>query len=155
MSIPVLAAAKVVCQIKEWKATNLEVQKLIYMTHMILLGSSKGKTKLVEEPFEAWDYGPVLPSLYHTLKVFRAGAIPKDDIFSSFDGVEIPASGTEVTMLKDAVEALRDRTSAELVADTHEEDGAWQKNYSPGVRGRVISDKDIIGEYRERAERAG
>lgn len=54
--------------------TNFQLQKLIYFCHgwaLALMGRP-----LVTEQFEAWTYGPVLPSVYHTFKVFSSNPIP-------------------------------------------------------------------------------
>src|SRR5690348_8551505 len=54
--------------------TNLSVQKLAYFCHGWHL-ALKG-TPLASEKFAAWKFGPVLPSVYHKLKVFSSNPIP-------------------------------------------------------------------------------
>ena len=48
--------------------THLKLQKLVYLLNGYVLAVT-GKSMIGEE-FEAWPYGPVLSSLYHTLKVY-------------------------------------------------------------------------------------
>jgi uncharacterized phage-associated protein len=51
----------------------LKLQKLIYLAHgwsLVLL-----KRPLIKESFEAWNYGPVVPSLYKTFQKFGASPI--------------------------------------------------------------------------------
>ena len=79
MSISVSAAAKRLCERSGWSLTNLKLQKLLYISHMFHLG--KTGEPLVNGHFEAWDYGPVSPFLYHKVKVF--GSSPVENIFHS------------------------------------------------------------------------
>ena len=46
--------------------TNLKLQKLVYFAQALSL--VKNKKALFEDEFEAWDLGPVIPSLYQKHK---------------------------------------------------------------------------------------
>ena len=46
--------------------TNLQLQKIIFFAHGSYL--ARLKSPLVVNRFEAWDHGPVIPELYHSLK---------------------------------------------------------------------------------------
>lgn len=48
--------------------THLQIQKLVYFLHGYYL--AKSGNSLIEEPFQAWRYGPVLTSLYENLKKY-------------------------------------------------------------------------------------
>ncbi len=145
MAITPIQAASAVCEIKDWKATNLEVHKLIYIAHMYMFGKSDGKKKLISEPFEAWPYGPVLRSLYTDLCSNGANPIPS----RAFVDIEIPREKEEYTTLKAVVTALVDHNSAQLVANTHREGGAWDKTYQSGKK-IEIEDQAILEEYKIR-----
>jgi len=54
--------------------TNLALQKLLYFAHSIFLIESKHP--LVSGYFEAWQYGPVHPTVYSAFKT--AGSSPID-----------------------------------------------------------------------------
>lgn len=138
-------AASFVCEKSGWKVSNLALQKILYIAHMVHLGRTGDP--LVASPFEAWDYGPVAPRLYHRVKAFGSKPIP--DIF---DGEE-PRDGPERETLEEACSYLLDKKPAELIAITHWEGGAWAKHYIPGVKGIVIPDEDIREEYRARTEK--
>ena len=146
MTVPALAAAKRLAERSGWSLSNLELQKLLYLAHMFHLGQFK--TPLTQGQFEAWDYGPVHPELYHRVKIF--GSSPVSNVFHL---VEDLPDGTEAKLLDDAVDQLSHNRPGKLVAITHWEKGAWAKHYTPGARGVVISNEDILEEYRER-ERA-
>lgn len=146
MAIHPFVAAKKVCSLKNWSATNLELQKILYLAHLTLLGRSNGARALVTENFQAWDYGPVLPLLYHRAKAF--GNSPVQNVFTIFPN----AIGEEATVIEETVASLTGRTAGDLVAITHWADGAWAKNYTPGAMGVVIPNGDILEEYRRRVQ---
>lgn len=143
MSVHVLQAAKFAAVRSDWTLSNLELQKIIYIAHMFHLGIYE--TPLVDGDFEAWDLGPVHPILYHHIKRFGAGPVTR--IRSRNGDIE---DGSERTLLEQAVDSLRKKTGSQLVAITHWNDGAWARNYRPGVRNRKIPQEDIIDEYRRR-----
>ena len=76
MAINVLQAAKYLCQESNWTLTNLEVQKLIYLSHMIYMGFY-GEGPLIGGTFQAWKRGPVHPELYEKLRIYKSEPIVK------------------------------------------------------------------------------
>ncbi len=65
--------------------SNLKLQKLVYYAQGIHLADQG--TPLFEDKIIAWQYGPVIPDLYHKYKNYGAGGIPAGDDFdpSIFD----------------------------------------------------------------------
>src|SRR5687767_12203236 len=55
------------------KLTPLQLIKLVYIAHGWYLGLT-GKPLINESP-QAWQYGPVIPSLYHALKIHGNDAV--------------------------------------------------------------------------------
>lgn len=139
-----LSAARTMCAERGWDISNLELQKLLYIAQMISIGRSKGLRPLIGAPFQAWEYGPVLPNVYHRAKVFGDKAVR--DVFTIADF----ANGEDLQLIKDVSEELLDYSPSELVSLTHWDGGAWAKNYVEGVKGIVIPRRDILQEYRDR-----
>jgi uncharacterized phage-associated protein len=83
MAISVLSAGRTLCELRGWSVSNLELQKILYLAHMYYLGRHGGP--LIREEFEAWDYGPVVPELYHHVKGFGGG--PVRNVFHWIDPV--------------------------------------------------------------------
>lgn len=59
MTITPFEAAKKICELSNWTLCNLKLQKLLYLCQLVHLG--RHSIPLMDEIFEAWDYGPVLP----------------------------------------------------------------------------------------------
>lgn len=147
MTVRVNDAANHLCRSSNWKLSNLQLQKIIYMADMNFVGQSSGR--LVDEDFEAWDYGPVLPSLYHKCKAF--GSKPVPPVF--WDANDI--SGTpEATMIELAWSSLCSLSRGQLVEATHSGLGAWVRRYVPGSKQIKILSQDMIDEYARRTEQA-
>lgn len=140
-------AAKTICDLKQWQLSNLPLQKLLYLSHMVCLGEHE--IPLVSRPFEAWDLGPVEPVLYQQLKAYGSRTIP--DIFP----VRPYAEGDpEYAAITEVLNDIGDATPGKLVAITHWPGGAWAKRYRPGIMGIRITDEDVIDEYRKVLERS-
>jgi uncharacterized phage-associated protein len=148
MTISVFDAAKYLCKKSGWSLTNLELQKIIYIAHMFHLGEQS--MPLIKEHFEAWDYGPVQPDLYHHIKVY--GASPIKSLFHL--GRDIPKDGSEARILDKVFSQLFNKSPSWLVAVTHWEDGAWAKHYGSGAFSEIIPDTDIQQEYLDREQNA-
>lgn len=142
-----MRAAKTIWDACNGEVTNLAMQKLLYLAHMLELGAGRGP--LASKPFEAWDYGPVEPNLYHRLKAY--GSSPVADVFNADPYAE---NDPEWGSIQDVVQQLGGAGPGRLVAITHWEDGAWSNHYSPGMRGIIIPDCDILDEYNRRVRRS-
>ena len=149
MAAPVsaFAAAHRMCERSDWSLTNLKLQKMLYLAQMMHLGE-RG-TRLLNGSFEAWDYGPVLPSIYSEVKAFGKGPIRY-----LLSGRGVIRDDERAEMLDEAYDQLSQKTAGQLVNITHWSGGAWAKHYRAGVRGLVIPDHDIIREHRDRAARS-
>lgn len=141
--ISVLKAGKILCEMSDWKMTNLELQKVLYFAHMLYLGEHEGKP-LVDQDFEAWEYGPVIPSLYHHLKRYGKGPIGKFAFF--WENAKIEDSDA-YKCLQIMYEVTKDIPPHRMISISHWEEGAWYKSLIPGKRNVTISDKKIMDEY--------
>ncbi len=117
MTVSIFTIAKRLCEQSDWKLSNLELQKIAYICHMFYMGEHEKHEPLSGGIFQAWDYGPVDPDMYHLLKAFGSGHVQPESLEFPAD---IPKSHPGTKYLDEAVEFLpRNR----LVAITHWERG--------------------------------
>lgn len=148
MAVNATLAAQRLCAAADWKLTQLSVHKGLYLAHMTFLGKTDGQP-LISERFQAWDYGPVIPSLYHELKMF--GRKPVRDIFWT-TGLK---DDTPEAQVLDAIGSqIKSISPSALVHFTHDPKGAWAKHYRAGARGITIPNEDILEEYKWRPKKS-
>ena len=145
MPVPVFSAAHSICELRDWTISNLELQKILYIAHMIHLGKTGGEP-LIREKFQAWEYGPVVPELYKRVRGF--GSDPVRNVFH-WDR-EVSEDTQEYESLAEASDQTQGMRPGQLVAITHWPRGAWYRTYKPGKRGIVIPNELILDEYRAR-----
>lgn len=139
------SVCRYICEKSGWRVTNLQLQKILYLTQMQYMGVKDG-IRLVDADFEAWDYGPVDPLLYRKVKKF--GADPISDVF--YEARSFREDDERRLFLDNVCVELLPRSASELVNLTHWSKGAWAKNYVQGRKGQRISDIDIFEEYKAR-----
>lgn len=103
--------------------TNLKLQKILFYAQAEQY-KNKGVT-LFSEPIEAWDYGPVVSSVYHWLK--GCGAYP----ITAFD-IDTDASAIDSSVeseLSGIWESYSKYSAGFLVKKTHEEGSPWDKAF--------------------------
>tara|TARA_R100000406_G_C3028054_1_gene102459 strand:- start:50 stop:508 length:459 start_codon:yes stop_codon:yes gene_type:complete len=140
--ISALKAVELLCYVSNNSVTNLQVHRLLYIANMIYLGDYN--KRLINEDFEAWEYGPVLSIVYQRFKHFGVGRIcPEYDVSQDIDKFK-----PEVELLQNIWDSFRHRSGTSLIAFTHQDFGAWKKVYQAGLN-KIIPDDLIIEEYSE------
>ena len=146
--------------------TPLKIQKLVYIAHGWHLAYFD-KPLVEDEDAEAWEFGPVFPSLYHEFK-YR-GRMPiielatilsiKDRKNLSFEK-KIPnilKSDNQTIQLLDTIwEVYGNLTGAALSSLTHRENSPWAevRAESNGKRNTNI-DNEIIKKYYKKLKSSG
>ncbi len=143
MAVSVLDAANHLCKKSGWTLTQIELQKLLYLAHMIHLGNRD--EPLVRGDFEAWEFGPVHPVLYRELRIYGSSTITG----IGHNRRPLPP-GSERTTLDIIYDELGLVSASKLIRITHWAGGAWAKNYIPGATGVVIPQQDILEEFEKR-----
>jgi len=145
MAVSALSAARTICELRNWDVSNLEIQKILYIAHMIYIGENDGHP-LINGGFEAWDYGPVSPAVYHRVKGF--GSNPVKNVFHWIEPV--PEGTSEYHAIEAAVNMTSNMSASKLISVTHWDKGAWYKSYNGGERNIPIPNNDIAEEFLER-----
>jgi uncharacterized phage-associated protein len=124
------------------RLTPMQLIKLAYIAHGFSLAIKN--RPLLDEPVEAWRYGPVIPSLYRKLKNFGNGGVDKR--IARFFSSETLAS--EDVELIDAVYAKYGHlTGGQLSFLTHKQGTPWSDAYRPDEYGIELEDGDIRRHY--------
>ena len=147
MTVSALTAAKYMCRKSGWKYSNLEIQKLLYLSHMFHL-VHESEQPLLEERFEAWQWGPVIPILYYQLKINGTEPIKRSFLAWKLAD-DARKDSSEVGWMDYITDLIPPGNGPRLVALTHYENGAWRKHYEH-MKNNVIPDSYIVEEYHAR-----
>lgn len=105
--------------------SNLKIQKLLYYAqgfHLALYSKP-----LFDEDFEAWEHGPVIPSLYHAYSIHKSSAIPKPNNFDFK-----PYSEEEKSFLREVYDAYG-QYSAWALRDLSHQTTPWKETPRNGI----------------------
>ena len=140
------SVCKYICEAGDWRLTNLQLQKLLYMSQMAYYGLHNDR--LTDLNFEAWEYGPVAPRVYRQVRMF--GASPIRDVFT--EALPFASGSARLEVLQDVCRDLLPFPPGDLVEITHWGGGAWAKYYEPGVKGIRIPDHALAEEFAARVK---
>lgn len=118
--------------------TNLQLQKLTYVCHGLSL--SHFHRPLITDDVFAWQYGPVVPSVYFRFKSYGSSAIQEH--------MDIVLDGDSEAIVKDVVAKLGHLSGPQLVELTHREGSPWSKVWD-GSQNKVIPDYVIQSHYQQ------
>jgi uncharacterized phage-associated protein len=109
--------------------SNLALQKLLYFAHGMFL--SDVKKPLVSGYFEAWQYGPVHPAVYHEFKTagdkpinFRA--TKRDILTGTRSGLPLPESQEVLRVIRFVMRSYWELTPGRLVEISHAKNAPWK-----------------------------
>lgn len=120
--------------------SNLHLQKMLYFLQRNFI--EEFDTTLFGDDIEAWQYGPVTPSVY---RVYSGYGAMKIDAMYEEDWDEIIFQNQEqIDYFIARIDALRERDAWDLVEESHRHGGAWDNVYKNGVGAfRQITVDDI------------
>jgi uncharacterized phage-associated protein len=128
----------------------LQMEKLVYLSQGWALGLLG--THLFREWIEAWEYGPVVPELYHNLKMFGSSRIKGR--MSAYDYAQrriVTASETfgetEGEIIRAVWEKYGSWSGPRLIRLTHQPGSPWQQTrgthpfiYNPRIDPELIKE---------------
>ena len=135
-----------------WDISNLRLQKLLYFIQVEFLMENETHTPCFYNEIKAWDYGPVIPEVYHEYKQYGRRSIPKVERYVVVDESNIWNSKTvnynENTILEfdrkkisEIIDYYNQYKDYQLVDITHSQK-PWLEAYKS--TNKVISNKSII-----------
>jgi uncharacterized phage-associated protein len=134
----------------------MKIQKLVYLAHGWNLGIYK--SPLLGEEVQAWQYGPVISSLYHEFKNYGSGMISGDATNYELDektlkintvAPAIPASDTQSHRLIEQVwSKYKHLSGIQLSSITHQDGTPWSLIFR-GHHSSSIPDALIQSHYED------
>jgi uncharacterized phage-associated protein len=129
--------------IKSLPVDNLKLQKLLYYSQAVYL-VLHNKIPLFPEDIEAWDYGPVVPPVYHEYKSYGFDILPPLDEPVNLDFNEMRA--VDMTL-----GCFGEMSGPVLINQTHGEP-PWKNHYRPGRPSGIISIDSIYEFFKRNLE---
>ncbi|MBB4842494.1 putative phage-associated protein [Paucibacter oligotrophus] len=122
--------------------TPMQLLKLVYIAHGYMLGQH-GRP-LLDEPVQAWQYGPVVPSVYRAIKDYRSSPVPRVPGARPMDFDE-----EEKAAMERVVNKYGRTAGTVLSAATHRPGTPWSQTWQPTQKGSCISNDLIEAFYAE------
>lgn len=128
--------------------TNFSLQKLAYFCHGWHLAFLNAP--LVNERFQAWLLGPLLPTLFHTYKPFSCNPISATHPIVSRQAF-LPADSDSAQLIDAVLDTYGEFSSTKLVALSQEAGGPWEQVWLSETKSGTIPDASIKTYFDERA----
>lgn len=122
------------CNDTDRTISNLKLQKLLYFVQAEFLVSTG--LPCFKEEIEAWDFGPVVPVVYHKYKVYGSASIP----FLS-ERLSTPFTENDKKLINGIVDECAQYSASTLVEITHHQ-SPWIDAYKP-YSNNVITKRSI------------
>lgn len=125
--------------------TPLQLMKLAYIAHGFHLQQTK--EPLFNEDVEAWQYGPVIPSIYHAAKIFGREPISATSLPAPLLASQRAPKPFAVQLIEGVVEAYGHLSGPALSNLTHRPGSPWYRTWRPGIRNLKIPNDLIKSHY--------
>lgn len=132
--------------------TPMQVLKLAYYCHAWMLGLYH--RPLLEQPIEAWRYGPIVPELYRSLRRYGGEPVRRPIDLESAGVTERPYDPSEVNIINQVSEKYGPVSGNDLSAMAHAIGTPWHQVWSKHRRDVVIPDPIIEDYYAQQLESA-
>lgn len=125
--------------------TIMQLLKLVYISHGWSLALLNGP--LVDEEPEAWQHGPVFPSIYRAFR--RFGSSPITELASTPFGPLAAAdlSDQQRSVVQSVVRGYGDMHAFALSRMTHQPDTPWARTYRDGAGSSDDISNAVIAEH--------
>ncbi|WP_207815410.1 Panacea domain-containing protein [Pseudomonas sp. BNK-6] len=121
--------------------TPMQLLKLVYIAHGYML--ARHGVPLINEPVQAWQYGPVVRSVYQAVRDFRSSPV-----------TQVPSApmenfnADERTIMRDVARTYGKADGVTLSAATHQPGTPWSVTWNNQGKNAVISNDMIESFYR-------
>jgi uncharacterized phage-associated protein len=129
-----------------YRIDPLKLQKLLYYANGYYMAEHAGQP-LINEHFEAWDYGPVIPTVYYEFREYKDGPIKRfaytwdrstAQMIVAPQPVGDPAAGEVISWVWDQ---YKNYSGLQLSEMTHKEGSPWHNARSKPVNYRMRNER--------------
>ncbi len=143
--------------------TQMQLQKLVYFAYGWYLAITG--TRLIDERVEAWQWGPVIPSIYKEFKRFGSSSVTEPAREVTFRDGKVgffpariqsddpKADGLALQVIKRVWDIYGKYSASALSNMTHAPNSPWSKTSDREIRGTDIEDTLIVQYFRELASK--
>lgn len=134
------------CNNQNMGISNLKLQKLLYFIQAEFLVSTPNNAPCFEDTIEAWDFGPVIPTVYHHYKIYGSSIIPSNDndpLGPFYENIAV----SDQDIINRVIDETIGYTAFQLVEITHQQ-APWKNAYMHGYN-NVISNDSILAYFKE------
>jgi len=121
--------------------TPMQLLKLVYIAQGYML--AKNDVPLISEPVEAWQYGPVVRSVYHALRDFRS-----DPVTHVPYAPMVYFSPQEIAVMREVAHIYGGADGVKLSAATHQPGTPWSVTWTTSGMNSPIPNESIKNFYR-------
>jgi uncharacterized phage-associated protein len=119
--------------------TPMQLLKLVYIAHGWMLGLYH--RPLIRDEVQAWQYGPVIPTLYNAIRSYRSAPVT-----NRINAEARPLDSASDSILRQVYERYGRMSGPALSRLTHAPNTPWALTYYPGAFGVPISN-DLIEDH--------
>jgi uncharacterized phage-associated protein len=123
--------------------TQMKLQKMVYFAQGYHL--AKYNEPLINENFQAWMFGPVVPEIYQDFKLYGSKLITDTASFmpSESDKKQYLLNNEAVDSINYTWDVLKDFSAMALSNWTHQPNTPWSKVYDPDQKSTPIGNDEI------------
>ena len=121
------------CTVEKKPISNLQLQKILYFIQLEFL---KQGDQAFEDDFQAWQFGPLIPSVYYRFCGYGSSLIRMT--------YNLNIDGIHFEVVDKIVESRRSEDPWSMVTQTHEKGKAWDIVYANGDGKYNIIPKELI-----------
>lgn len=126
------------CKENGYSISNLKLQKLLYFVQAQFLVALN--VLAFDEEIEAWDFGPVVPSVYRYFRIYGAAEIPEREARGARRHIRVE----EQMLIDEILEQCAGYSATYLVDLTHRQ-RPWKEAYNRKFDRRI--NRNSIREY--------
>ena len=120
--------------------SNLKLQKILYFVQAEFLVTKN--QPCFHEAIEAWDFGPVVPTIYHKYKIYGSASIP-----CVSKNAHLMFTEQDRDLIDGIIESCAKYSASTLVEITHKQ-APWRDVYRP-YKKAIISNESIKKFFKE------